>query len=180
LVVEVTALDITNPLIFNFDLPAEPDPITGERSVTGILELPSGADRFFTVRAFNAEGIQTHEGQSLRDVQPGVNADPVVITLLPINGETEVTVVLGDVELAVSPTTATIGLGGTVQLTASLTDGYGNPLADAEVDWATLDPTVATVDPVGLVTGVGQGSAQIVATFSGVGDAADITVEAFP
>lgn len=183
LVVEVTGQGIRDPLVFNLELTGadadgdgQPDAFTAD----GVLVVPAGTARLFTIRAFDDGGVLTHAGSTTARVVPGPNESAVVITLRPVNGETGVTVVLGSVEVVVTPATASIGLGGTLQLAATITDGDGNSVADAAAHWATLDAAVATVDPTGLVTGVGQGSVQIVATFSVVGDAADITVEASP
>jgi len=65
--------------------------------------------------------------------------------------------------------------GGTVQLAASITDWNGNP-ATGTIAWATLDPSIATVDATGLVTGVGLGSTKIAATFHGATGTATVGV----
>ena len=54
----------------------------------------------------------------------------------------------------VSPSAETIGLGGTLQLTAEGFDANGHAVADAEFSWESSDPAIATVDASGLVTGV--------------------------
>jgi uncharacterized protein YjdB len=59
-------------------------------------------------------------------------------------------------EITISPSTAQIVLGGTVQLTTNVPA----PLP-AQVEWLSLNPTVATVSQSGLVTGGGLGSATI-------------------
>jgi hypothetical protein len=59
-------------------------------------------------------------------------------------------------QLSISPSTAEIVLGGTVQLTTNIPA----PLP-TQVEWFTLNPTVATVSQSGLVTGGGLGSATI-------------------
>ena len=59
--------------------------------------------------------------------------------------------------VTVTPPTASITVGGTVQLTATATDSRGNPLTGRIVRWSSADASVATVDGTGLVTGVGAG-----------------------
>ena len=59
--------------------------------------------------------------------------------------------------VTVTPPSASITVGGTVQLTATATDSRGNPLTGRIVRWSSADASVATVDGTGLVTGVGAG-----------------------
>jgi TonB-dependent SusC/RagA subfamily outer membrane receptor len=80
--------------------------------------------------------------------------------------------------IAVTPVTAEVGLGGTVQLTAQVSGGVG-----LAVTWTSADLGVATVDQTGLVTGVAAGTVSVSASVdgqAGVSDAADITVTAPP
>lgn len=62
--------------------------------------------------------------------------------------------------LAVSPTTASIAVAGTRQLTATATPAE----APQNVTWSSSAPSIATVSSSGLVTGVAAGSATITAT----------------
>jgi uncharacterized protein YjdB len=63
----------------------------------------------------------------------------------------------------VNPTSASIQVGNTIQLTAVPEDANGNAL-DREISWISSDTGVATVSDSGLVTGVAAGSATITAT----------------
>ncbi|HXB12894.1 MAG TPA: Ig-like domain-containing protein, partial [Bacteroidia bacterium] len=63
--------------------------------------------------------------------------------------------------VTVSPATATINVGGTQKLTATLTPANAS---DTAVTWVSSDPTKATVDSTGLVTGVAVGSVTITVT----------------
>jgi len=75
----------------------------------------------------------------------------------------------------VTPSSAKIRSGGTVQLSAVAFDaGGGNP--SVQYEWTSSDESVATVDGSGLVTGHGGGSATIRATSGGQYDEAVITV----
>jgi len=76
----------------------------------------------------------------------------------------------------VTPTSATIQVGQTVQLTAAPKDSNGNPLAGRTVTWSTDNASAATVSSSGLVTGVGVGSATITATSEGKSGGATVTV----
>src|SRR5690606_3439142 len=64
--------------------------------------------------------------------------------------------------LTVTPSTAEVVEGATVQLTAAIEPTS----ADQGVTWTSSDATKATVDATGLVTGVAAGSASITATSS--------------
>ena len=79
----------------------------------------------------------------------------------------------------VTPTTATILVGGTVQLTATPKSANGTPL-DRPVTWASNNPAAATVDAAGLVTGVGAGVATISATSEGKTGTASVGVGVVP
>jgi hypothetical protein len=78
--------------------------------------------------------------------------------------------------VAVWPPSSSIAVGLTLQLTATPTDGAGNPLQGRLVTWASSSPSVATVSPSGLATGVAQGSATITATSEGKSGSAPVTV----
>ena len=78
-----------------------------------------------------------------------------------------------------SPATATItALGAVVQLSATAKDGAGVAVPDVSFLWTSLNPTVATVDADGAVTGKVNGSAKVVvaATCCATADTVAITV----
>jgi uncharacterized protein YjdB len=79
----------------------------------------------------------------------------------------------------VTPASASIAPGGTVQLTAVAKDGAGAVLPGRPIAWSTSSAQIATVAG-GLVTGVAAGTAQIVATSEGKSDTATITVAVIP
>ncbi len=73
-----------------------------------------------------------------------------------------VTVMQSVGSIAIEPSSATrMALGETVQFTATVLDGNGQPVADAVVTWWSSDAGVATVSTQGLVTAVSNGSANI-------------------
>ena len=82
--------------------------------------------------------------------------------------------------VAVSPASASVQVGQTVQLAATPRDANGNPLSGRAVSWASSNTAVATVSGSGLVTGVTAGSATITATSEGQGGTATITVSTVP
>jgi uncharacterized protein YjdB len=93
------------------------------------------------------------------------------------NGTATITVTNVPVaSVTVSPATASVQVGLTVQLTASPRDASGNPLSGRVVTWTSSAPGVATVNASGRVTGVAAGSATITATSEGQSGTAAVTV----
>src|SRR3989442_2835630 len=80
--------------------------------------------------------------------------------------------------VAVTPASATLQAGQTMQLAATPKDANGNPLSGRAVGWSSSNTAVATVNAGGLVTSVAAGSATITATSEGQSGTAAITVTA--
>ncbi len=118
LVVEVTAADITNRLVFNIE-------VVGVVA-TGTIDVPAGVARTFTVTAFDDQNNVTHEGSETTDVSPGPNP-PLRIKLKPIAGQVEVTVTFGTFSVLVAPAAAIIDAAISNQLQGSHRDRGGWP-----------------------------------------------------
>src|SRR6266851_3692580 len=69
--------------------------------------------------------------------------------------------------VTVSPATASVTVGQTVQLTATPRDANGNPLTGRTIAWSTDNAPVALVSTGGVVTAVALGSATITANCEG-------------
>src|SRR3989442_2884356 len=83
--------------------------------------------------------------------------------------------------VTVSPSSATVQVGGPVQLTATPKDAAGNPLTDRTVTWTSSDTTIARVNGSGLVTGKANGGPiTITATSEGKSGTSAITVTTVP
>jgi uncharacterized protein YjdB len=80
--------------------------------------------------------------------------------------------------VAVTPGSASIAVGATVNLDAVARDASARILTGRAVTWATSNPAVATVSSTGLVTGVAGGAATITATSEGKSGTATVTVTA--
>src|SRR5438876_631796 len=78
--------------------------------------------------------------------------------------------------LAISPTTATLRVGQTLQLTATPKDSAGGTLTGRMVTWTSSNTSGATISASGLVAGVAAGSATITATSEGKTSTAALTV----
>ena len=80
----------------------------------------------------------------------------------------------------ISPSTASILVGGTTQLTAIARNVGGQSLVGRAVFWSSSSPTLATVSSTGVVTGVSPGNAVIIASIEGKQASATVTVRAVP
>jgi uncharacterized protein YjdB len=109
----------------------------------------------------------------------GAGSVTVTATSEGKSGTTAITVTIQPVaSVTVNPATASLALGQTVQLAATVNDVSGNLLAGQPVTWSSSGPAVASVSPNGLVSGVGVGAATITATSGGVAGTAALTVTA--
>jgi alpha-tubulin suppressor-like RCC1 family protein/uncharacterized protein YjdB len=86
-------------------------------------------------------------------------------------------ITLGPSSVSVSPATATVGIGRTVQFTATATDSTGNTYPNATAAWTTSNAGVVTISSTGLATGVSAGSATITGTAFGGSGKATVTVQ---
>jgi Bacterial Ig-like domain (group 2) len=165
-VVEVTAPDIATPLDFNLTVV--------NHIASGTITVPAGSNRTFSMRAFDAGGVETHSGSATLSVQPGTNAT-ISIVLHSLTGDEPIVATLGSFTITVAPTDTTLVVGDTARVAAAITDWDGNPAAGPP-SWATHDPSVAIVDAGGLVTAIGSGATTITATYGGAAATATVTV----
>jgi len=82
--------------------------------------------------------------------------------------------------VSVAPGTASLPVGGTQQLAATLKDASGNVLTGRSVAWTSSNAAVATMGGSGLVTAIAAGSATITAASGGKSGTATITVTTQP
>ena len=88
-----------------------------------------------------------------------------------------VTVMQSAGSVVIEPSSATLmSFSETVQLSATVLDGNGQPVADAAVTWSSSDASVATVSSQGLVTAVGNGDARITARSGTASASVPVTV----
>ena len=145
-------------------LDAQGNVLTG-RVVSWISGAPSVAD-------VDANGLVTAIG-------PG--SALIIATSGGVRATVSVTVTAAAVsKVTVSPPTASLAQGRTLQLSVSITDSRGAPMAGKVATWQSSDPTVATVSSTGLFRAVAPGSATITATADGVSGTASVTVTLVP
>lgn len=78
--------------------------------------------------------------------------------------------------VAVTPGSLAVGIGQSRQLDATATTVGGSDVDPSKINWGSTDEQVATVDATGLVTGVGQGQAEIIASVGAAADTAVVSV----
>lgn len=78
--------------------------------------------------------------------------------------------------VTVTPASLSGTVGQTGQLTAVVSNQYGQVMSGAIVTWSSSNPNVATVNGSGLATAVGAGSATVTASSAGYSGTASLTV----
>ena len=79
-------------------------------------------------------------------------------------------------EVTIDPPSASVGVGATLPLTATVEDEQGDALSDRRVFWTAQDNSIASVSEAGLVTAHTPGTTNIAATSEGVSDIARVEV----
>ena len=101
---------------------------------------------------------------------PGTTTDTSVVTVAPAPVAS----------VTVSPSSASLFVGQTLQLGATMTDSAGNVLSGRTVTWTSSNPSVVTVNASGLAGAVAIGSATITATSEGRTGTAVVSVSNVP
>jgi uncharacterized protein YjdB len=138
--------------------------VSGALSCT-ILGLSPSTSYNFQVKAFRGSMTGTAVFGGLSNIasastQAGPPPPPVVTTV------------------AVTPPSASLSVGTTTTLQATVKDQNGNAMTGQTVTWSTSNAPAATVSASGVVSGVAAGSATITATSSGKSGTSAITVTA--
>lgn len=96
-------------------------------------------------------------------------------------GSTSLTVMLEATAIGISPSSVTVDAGASEQLSviADYEDTSQGEVT-AWVSWSSDDPTIATVSPSGVVTGISAGSTTVRANFDLLTDAISVTVNPPP
>jgi len=80
----------------------------------------------------------------------------------------------------VTPSSVTVGVGGSAPLVATPEDNGGNELKGRVVEWSSDNSSVATVSSSGVVTGHAAGTAHISAASEGASGVSSVTVSSVP
>ena len=124
------------------------------------------------------QSIATVNNGVVTAVKPG-NAT-ITAAVGSVQGTATVAVAAPVASVEVTPATATVVIGGTTQLTATLKDAGGNVLSDRTVAWTSDNDLIASVSSTGLVTSKSVGSATITATVEGKSATAKVTITPVP
>ena len=116
----------------------------------------------------SASGLVTAMGNGTATVTAAANGRTAAATI---------TVAQAIASVSVMPAAATVtAAGGSARFTAQAKDANGRPVSGKVITWASSAPNVATTGAGGVVTGVGNGTAQISATVEGQTGTATLTV----
>jgi uncharacterized protein YjdB len=140
----------------------------GNNASIGVVKWTSDATKIATV---DGDGTVTGKAAGVANITAtaGKLSAVAVVTVAPP----------APAHLSVKPSAATIKVGNTVQLSATVTDSK-NKSMKVPVTWTSADPAIATVDGDGTVTGVAGGKVKITGAVGTLTDDATITVTAPP
>lgn len=179
--IEIKALQHQAPVVSVEVTPASANLVVGETvqltatALNAEGEALPGRTATWTT---DASSVATVSATGLVQAQ-GEGSATITATIEGKSGTSAITVTLSTVPVAsvdVTPTSATVSVGNTVQLTATARDAGGQPLTGRTFTWTTSAPSVATVSSTGLVTGQAEGGATITATSEGQSGTSSVTV----
>ncbi len=148
------------PVVRDLDItPAAATIFTGDTRQLGVnFTADPGASQLVIWRTSNA----TVAAVSSSGLVSGVSAGTAIITAISAADTTKRATSLFTVRYAaavsVSPAAATVGVGGTRTIVATVTTENG---ATTAVTWRSSNASVATVSATGVVTGIAVGSAEV-------------------
>ena len=100
----------------------------------------------------------------------------ITATAGAVSGTAMVTVAQGVNSVTVTPAANTLFAGDTLRLVAEATDANGHGVDGARFTWSSSNVSVATVDDTGLVQGVAEGAATIMAAAGEASGTSEVTV----
>ena len=154
---ELTALGATAPLT------AEVRDQNGQVMVVAVAWSSDNA----AVATVNVSGLVTAVGNGTATITATAGTVSASATVM-------VAQLVSAVEI--TPDTAVVLPGTTLQLAAEAQDANGHAVAGAGFEWASSDTTVAVVDSTGLVSGIALGEVEVSATSSGATGRAQLEV----
>ena len=129
----------------------------------------------------NGASIGTYSDASLASGSPGVGMYGSTVTIDDWEGGSYVAKAAAPVAaMTVSPSSASLAVGGTQQLAAQPKDSTGNVLTDRTVTWSSSNTGVSAVSTSGMVTAMSAGNATITAMSETKTGTSQITVAAVP
>jgi len=150
-----------------FAFEAEPRSASGQALSGRLVAWSSQPSQVATVSASGLVFAVTPGTATISATSEGRSGTAQVIVEAPTVQRVEIT-----------PASATIGVGGSFRLTATVYDTRGNVIVGAPVTWTSGDARIATVDSEGRVRGEKDGNVTITATSGGASGTARIRVDA--
>lgn len=142
---------------------------SGEAVAAGPLEWSSTDRSVATVDSTGlVTGVEAGESTITASVQGESGSATITVTPAPVASVT------------VSPESADLEAGRSLQLFATPRSAAGRALTDRPITWTSADTGIATVDLTGLVRGVEPGTTAVTAASEGVEGTAEITVTPRP
>lgn len=164
-------------------LPTSASVVAGQTVALSATVLDT-AGRVVTDRVVSWTSSDIHVAVvSTTGIVTGVAAGTAAITATSEgrSGTSTVTVIVPPIDsVSVQPSLATVQIGRSTTLTATVRDVTGAIVTDRAVSWASGNVAVATVSSTGVVTGVAAGTAIISATSGGKSGSATVTVVPVP
>ncbi len=144
--------------------------LTGAAFATGGVPLPG---RVFSWASSNTGVAAVTSLGVVHGISPGTAT--ITGTSEGKSATAAVTVVLAPVaSVTITPATGTVGLGETLQLTATVKDAGGNTLTGRTVTWQSSNAFIVSVSNVGVARGLALGDVTITATAGGINGTASI------
>jgi uncharacterized protein YjdB len=157
--IEVTGPGIDPPIVAQLAV------VNG--AISGTVTVPTGSSRTFTLRTFDANGVELHRGSVIANVTESMAAT-VSLTLEALVGDVSIDVTIGSITVEIAPTDASIAVGETLNFTATVLDVLGNTISDPVLVWASSNPSLISVDGSGTATAHLPGDVLIVVSCEGI------------
>ncbi|HYS21680.1 MAG TPA: Ig-like domain-containing protein, partial [Gemmatimonadales bacterium] len=138
------------------------------RGVSGVIISTNAPSPDKMVGRYQAGAAPGQDSVLALDTSGVADTSVIVVTPMPVTSVT------------VTPAPATVLVGQTAALAATLRDSASNILTGRVIAWTSGNPTVATVSATGVVTGVATGSTAITATSEGKSGTSTLTVSNVP
>lgn len=162
-------------------------PLFTGRTLTLSLQLADASNRPLTLAGRTISWTSSAPTVATVDsagVVTGVGPGVASITAATDTASASATITVSDVPVAsvqVTPAIVPMTAGSTLQLTATALDAAGAPIPGRTASsWRTDAPSVASIDPNGVVSALTPGAARLTATIDGFEGSATVSVTAVP
>lgn len=180
-----SAITVTAPVVAVATVtvtPASASVVAGGATLQLIALTKDSSGNVLTGRTigWSSNNVTLATVNSTTGVVTGVTPGAVTITVTSEGKSAIAAITVTSAPVAsvtVSPSSATLSVGGAQSLAATVRDAYNNVLAGRSVAWSSDAPAVAGVNAsTGVVTGASLGSASITATSEGQSGRSSVTV----